>query len=326
MKINPKYLPSKRFVISLFVAIAIIIVAIVFTFFSESIYSSKKKVLPTIATSTLEAFKQADTDGDGLPDWQETLYGTDPKKADTDGDGTPDEEELKSGRDPIKANTAKAGLTPNDKIDPQIIEQTKKAEAEFENLNDTEKFARSFLSQYFATQPTDRKLTEEELNSIAGQMVSKIEPDSFKDKYTEADIKTMTNPDVKKLSNYVIAISNILTKEITKNMTLSINIANSSSESDGYSNLKKLDPIINLFYSSADKIIKMESPEDVANYHLIIANDVYKLAELLKYVAQLNKDPLKSIKGLQGYKITYEDAMENYKKMADRVLYDMKSF
>lgn len=33
---------------------------------------------------------ETDTDGDGVPDWEESLWGTDPNKADTDGDGTPD--------------------------------------------------------------------------------------------------------------------------------------------------------------------------------------------------------------------------------------------
>ena len=35
-----------------------------------------------------------DSDGDGLPDWYETLIGTDPSRSDTDGDGLTDYEEL----------------------------------------------------------------------------------------------------------------------------------------------------------------------------------------------------------------------------------------
>ena len=50
-----------------------------------------------------------DTDGDGLKDWEELLWKTDPNKMDTDGDGTPDGEEINLGRNPLKAG-------PNDKI------------------------------------------------------------------------------------------------------------------------------------------------------------------------------------------------------------------
>tara|TARA_B100000686_G_scaffold320640_1_gene372515 strand:- start:285 stop:1154 length:870 start_codon:yes stop_codon:yes gene_type:complete len=41
-----------------------------------------------------------DTDQDGLADWEEYLYGTDPEIADTDGDGVSDGQEVSLGRDP----------------------------------------------------------------------------------------------------------------------------------------------------------------------------------------------------------------------------------
>ena len=44
----------------------------------------------------------ADSDGDGLTDWdEENVYGTDPSEADTDGDGMNDGDEVESGRDPL---------------------------------------------------------------------------------------------------------------------------------------------------------------------------------------------------------------------------------
>jgi hypothetical protein len=44
----------------------------------------------------------ADTDHDGLRNWEETIWKTDPNNPDTDGDGTPDGEEVNEGRDPAK--------------------------------------------------------------------------------------------------------------------------------------------------------------------------------------------------------------------------------
>lgn len=43
-----------------------------------------------------------DSDGDGLPDAVEALYGTDPNNPDTDGDGFADGEEVRAGYDPLK--------------------------------------------------------------------------------------------------------------------------------------------------------------------------------------------------------------------------------
>lgn len=46
-----------------------------------------------------------DSDGDGLKDWEETLWQTDPKNPDTDGDGTTDGEETTQNRNPLKASS-----------------------------------------------------------------------------------------------------------------------------------------------------------------------------------------------------------------------------
>jgi len=41
-----------------------------------------------------------DSDNDGLKDWEEALWKTDPQNPDTDGDGTPDGKEVAEGRNP----------------------------------------------------------------------------------------------------------------------------------------------------------------------------------------------------------------------------------
>jgi len=51
--------------------------------------------------------EEIDTDKDGLPDYMENLYGTDPNNPDTDGDGYKDGEEVESGYDPLISGNAK---------------------------------------------------------------------------------------------------------------------------------------------------------------------------------------------------------------------------
>ncbi len=66
---------------------------------------------PTVYPATPHAAKAslatqvetADADRDGLLNFEETLWGTDPENADTDGDGTDDGREVALGRNPRKA-------------------------------------------------------------------------------------------------------------------------------------------------------------------------------------------------------------------------------
>jgi hypothetical protein len=55
------------------------------------------------STQLSEEGRARDSDGDGLPDWQEVLYGSNLEVADSDGDGTADGAEVAGGRDPMRS-------------------------------------------------------------------------------------------------------------------------------------------------------------------------------------------------------------------------------
>ena len=59
----------------------------------------------------------ADSDGDGLPDWDEVfVHGTDPRRVDTDGDSLSDSVEVLAGADPLDADENNDGIP--DGVDP----------------------------------------------------------------------------------------------------------------------------------------------------------------------------------------------------------------
>ena len=65
--------------------------------------------------------EETDTDGDGLPDWQEVLKGTDLNNADTDGDGVMDADETTSMAKALSAEISDDTLTA--KISTRIVEE-----------------------------------------------------------------------------------------------------------------------------------------------------------------------------------------------------------
>lgn len=74
-----------------------------------TVQSARTKPFPTLS--------QNDSDKDGLPDQEEGLRGTDPKKADTDNDGMSDGEEVKGlGTDPLNSDTDGDGHNDGDEV------------------------------------------------------------------------------------------------------------------------------------------------------------------------------------------------------------------
>lgn len=63
---------------------------------------SASQALSVFVANTSKSIAELDSDHDGLKNWEETLWGTDPNNPDTDGDGTPDGEEAEHNRNPAK--------------------------------------------------------------------------------------------------------------------------------------------------------------------------------------------------------------------------------
>ena len=102
----PQNLPSKKVFAVAFLAIGIL---------SWTIISKLSSTTPSgdafrgvVSVAHAESMYQ-DSDNDGLPDWQEKLYGTDPNNPDSDGNGTPDGTQFESQK-------KYWGLVPNDSV------------------------------------------------------------------------------------------------------------------------------------------------------------------------------------------------------------------
>src|SRR3989344_6022717 len=141
-----KYLPSKKFIIT--VSVLFVLAAGVFILFFTS---SEKESFATGETKNNMALKienqavadlmQNDSDSDGIYDWEEALWGTDKNKSQTFG-GVPDATYIKNKRSELKIE--------------QSVNVTK--------LTETEKFAREFLAS-FAAMSDSGQVDQDTINS-----------------------------------------------------------------------------------------------------------------------------------------------------------------
>lgn len=96
------------------------------------------------ASSTEELLKEyaeKDTDEDGLPDWQESLYGTDPANPSSTGSGLTDAEAVKSGA--VKPRFASETLPSPEPVSADDFDTPAPAAGSL-----TEEFSRTFMQRY----------------------------------------------------------------------------------------------------------------------------------------------------------------------------------
>ncbi|MCD8495128.1 MAG: thrombospondin type 3 repeat-containing protein [Candidatus Pacebacteria bacterium] len=88
-----KFLPSKEFIIRITVLGVLVLIGVVILVINQRKHKDEEPEVTARALS-FENILALDTDGDGLPDWEEALWGMDPLNPDTSGNGIPDGEEV----------------------------------------------------------------------------------------------------------------------------------------------------------------------------------------------------------------------------------------
>ena len=98
---DKSWLPSKKLVLS-FTILAVLLLGsfAVSELFNKDAYFGENNIK---VAELRGSFSEKDTDGDGLMDWEESLWNTDINKSDTDGDGTNDNDEIIQKRNPAIA-------------------------------------------------------------------------------------------------------------------------------------------------------------------------------------------------------------------------------
>lgn len=239
-----------------------------------------------------------DSDKDGLTDWQEEIYKTDPNNPDTDGDGYSDGEEVLSGYDPL-------AQAPNDKISGKAIEPRPKS-GSFSGLNLTDELAKALAEAMKASSQnsfqtdssgslelTDSNLVDNALATALAKSPQLYLVPTLEDE----NIKISSDDSLTAGQNFVDQVAQILTSN-NQSQKIDMEAAQKAVQTKNYSELNQF---IKNYKNSFLAIKELSVPPSWKEIHkknlaLIIAN-----ANILEAIKLINDDPLRALLALQQY-------------------------
>jgi hypothetical protein len=225
-----------------------------------------------------------DVDQDGLRDWEETIFQTDPNNPDTDGDGTKDGEEINQSRDPLIKG-------PNDKIAPREVE--KKTASNFANVTSdfTQKFLRNPIAQILAggQATVDPKAIEAYTGRLLSQSVLADGP-----KIEKGDITIVENK-TEFIAKYFIGFESIFKTLRKENPESELDIAVEAFRTQNYEPLQKIDKSIKAYEKTITLFRKMNVPSGLVDFHLFVMDYFAKFKKSAELMRRAEEDPIQAM-------------------------------
>lgn len=281
---------ATRLVIVAGTILTILFVAIVSRAFygrEQTDSAARKPTSPLAQAPTSVSDLEKDTDNDGLADWEEILWNSDPKKTDTDGDGRTDGEEARQGNDPTVVGVGNlAGA--------RDIAASTTALALDNPTNATQALSRELFSTYMQSLQKDpqHKLTEEEQDAMTDKALATAKQYLTAPLYEMKDVHTVpATPENRATYLYAFTIGiDALIKGVPNEFDALSRFVNGDRESA----VRDLKKAYQLYSERAEIFKNLSVPADAIEYHLQFMNGLLAYLHDLDSFAQYENDPIRA--------------------------------
>src|SRR3989344_5661358 len=252
---------------------------------NEGLLASEKKLESKIV--------ELDTDQDGLKDWEEILWGTNPSLADTDGDKTEDGDEVEANRKPARA-------APNDSLDAATATLPATLTAPAIKLNTTERIGRGLWERYLAIKLSGGELSADDRVALIQSVVQEEEGMPIGKSYTRTDIKIIPQSDNETLKRYAEAMGAVLERNQSQESELEI-INRYTLDETKTAELEKLGTIIALYENVIAEALKIEVPQPLLEFHLSFLNISVAIKTSIMGMQKIASDPIIALDAMGNY-------------------------
>ena len=284
-----KYLPSKKFIK---IGISFLVVGIILFFILNFVFS-KKSIFTSLSNNTagkigvdrlaILKMTQQDSDGDGVADWEEALWGTDKKNPAT-FQGISDKKYIEDKRKELNGGK-NAGLGN-------------------ENLTETEKFARQFFSTYVAMK-TSGQTDDATINNFSSYLGENIASPILPDQYTETNLTIdSSNGGAGDSKKYFSSLKKLFVNYRDSGIGEELSVVDTvlaSEENLDEDSVKKLLAIANLYKDFTQKASKIPVPKSLVTYTLKMLNDGANTGISVENMTKISADPIVGLGGVTQY-------------------------
>lgn len=251
---------------ALILGVAIISSAILLNVDTSAIVAERAVASPSslLRSQILEK----DSDGDGLLDWEEALWGTDPFLIDSDGDGILDGEYVASRK--------------KDKAPEEIIN--------FEDLSFTSQFSRTFFAEYLQYQ-SDGELTDTEKNVLVGRLANSVTAD-LPEAFALSKVKTVAVSDealAEYFTSIAVLVSDASPKGISKSEVTLLEEALTANNPELLSDVTK---IAKGYETLAENLANLSVPTTLRTQHASLITATMRLGSIASAFAATFDDAI----------------------------------
>lgn len=269
------YLPSKEFTKKAFKIGLIILVILTLRFLVYPKIQEVTRRNKVLKDATIQTLVDSDQDGDGVPDWEESIWGTDPNKRDSDGDGVSDFDFIKS----------------------------KKLSLGEVETNETVLISRDVM-QVLLTMIESGVATEEsikELSRVASEGIIKPE---IKDIFSEQDLNIVSTnkPTSTTYYNSFRSAYNTFSNSKAPDEFLLLAVAISSESDD---QLVDMDQTIKKYQDFLDSLLRLRVPSDAVATHLEFINSLASIISSLEKSKELFSNSVVGINGVAELRLSH---------------------
>lgn len=275
------FLPSKQFITR--VLVIVILTLGVFAVYKIIKYF-KNKTDKDNSIKIVTAIKKVQDDGNdnGIPDWEERLWGLNPDK-----DGPENKEFIISRRKALNPNVDLSGY-------------------ESRSVSENENLTREFFAVIMSLQQTG-ELDDTAIEAVSNAYSQKIEAEPIADIYTIDMLKIMTDTP-ENTEKYYKNLQNLIIKYQDRDIGSELGLIVQAIAYNDPQVMYAVQTIAVSYREFGQELIKIPTTDLLSEVHLSLANNYEKNAISLYNTTLLFEDPIKAMKGIINYK-KYNDIL-----------------